>query len=129
MKPHLARISLQPRLPFAEDAPMHRLWTAVKCKTCPYHCCSPSPSCPYYRFAEDGLYDRIPGLAPTDIAYYDALLNVTGGITNGTTADFLAVGARQAGAPHAAAAVAAAALTLRGMLGHCTSTTAQVNQD
>ncbi|KXZ44390.1 hypothetical protein GPECTOR_68g361 [Gonium pectorale] len=45
-------------------------------------------TCPYYRFAERGLYGRMPGVALTDTTYWDDLLLITN-ITDPSVASFI----------------------------------------
>ncbi|GFR50844.1 hypothetical protein Agub_g13116 [Astrephomene gubernaculifera] len=44
--------------------------------------------CPYYRFAEDGLYGSIPGVANTSTMYFDDLARITN-ITDSTAASYV----------------------------------------
>ncbi|PNH05032.1 Choline transporter-like protein 2, partial [Tetrabaena socialis] len=47
-------------------------------------------TCPYYRFAEDSLYGRVPGVDATDITYWTQLASVTNVSDGGAAAQFVA---------------------------------------
>lgn len=71
------------RILFPLQVPTHRVTRCAR-------------SCPYYRYAEDGLYGRIPGVGIADTTYWAALAQVTN-ITDPDIASVLSVRASPAG--------------------------------